>query len=997
MTYCLFTDWDEEQAQRQISKTANQRIRLRPYQLSAVDAVYKEWQTVRATMLNMATGLGKSVCFAETMRRWDIETQGKILLIAHRRELILQAIGHAMRAGLSSGIEMAGKHAKGTEDVIVASVQTLNASRKCGLCFGEGCDDCYNGKVKRFTRFNPRDFGLIVCDEFHHFTAKSNRSVMAWFAQNPLQKTLGVTATPRRADKAGLHNICQSVAYTMELRQAIDEGWLVPIRQKFVTVEGLDISKVDIRAGKLNEGQVEAAFLGTDEDEERLLHSIVKPTIDEAAGRKTLVFAAGKDHANKLASCFAAHGVEAGVVVEDTDPSERSELIARYSNGDLQVLVNCMVFCLDEQTEILTRQGWVGPDEITEDHEVANWDNGKVFFAKPKRIVDRKLAENERFYSLESPRRSIRVTGKHRIVYASQPGGEWKKSPVEDLLNKNFVVPLCGIAEPEEVIVEQRTKPLTAKERAARIRANSYNLRKSGIAVKEARRVTIERIDSRDSLRDLSPGELTLDHCRFIGYWIGDGCRSVLQSGGVEYTLCQSSAQPGVVSWVEELIERCGFDSIRRVKDGDRYRDPVITWSLPRGTGFGPQQRSGLYPIEQYLVKEGTELLWGLNEEQFDALIYGLWMADGNHGRDGVQKHRTLQIVNTETRMINLIQAIAVTRNWTASVRPVKKRKEHHEMLWSLTMRKTRIYHVATSSGYGFVEEPYSPGERAWCVETDSKNIITRRNGFVTVMGNTEGFDAPITEIIANCRPTKSESLYLQIIGRATRPLAGVVDGPETADERKAAIAASDKQSCTVLDFVGNSGDIKLISVADVLAGDGIEPIDLAEALRVATESGETVDMEELAEKMKQSRLEAEERKEIERRQRLLTNTKADRADYSTVDVDLFGGPAFSSDSKYVEPITKGQQGFLYHQLGMKRKETKNLSKRQASGIIGRVFKQAGDDWKRLIKESDNVGDLREVGKAIEARKSSDYLMRDEKLVASLRDAYKARRKELEG
>ncbi|MBF9682927.1 DEAD/DEAH box helicase family protein, partial [Streptococcus pseudopneumoniae] len=75
----------------------------------------------------MATGLGKSVCFAETMRRWDVSTQGKILLIAHRRELILQAIGHAMRAGLSSGIEMADRHATGDEDVIVASVQSLNA------------------------------------------------------------------------------------------------------------------------------------------------------------------------------------------------------------------------------------------------------------------------------------------------------------------------------------------------------------------------------------------------------------------------------------------------------------------------------------------------------------------------------------------------------------------------------------------------------------------------------------------------------------------------------------------------------------------------------------------------------------------------------------------------------------------------------------------------------------------------------------------------------
>lgn len=601
----LFTDWNEEQAQRQIAKTAKQHIRLRPYQGIAVDAVYDEWRTVRATMLNMATGLGKSVCFAEVMRRWDVATQGKILLIAHRRELILQAIGHAMRAGLSSGIEMAGKHATGKEDVIVASVQTLNASRKCGVCFGEGCDECYGGKVKRFTRFNPRDFGLVVCDEFHHFTAKSNRNVMTWFAQNPLQKTLGVTATPKRADKAGLHNICQSVAYTMELRQAIDEGWLVPIRQKFVTVEGLDISKVDIRAGKLNEGQVEAAFLGTDEDEERMLHSIVKPTIDEAAGRKTLVFAAGKDHANKLASCFAAHGVDVGVVVEDTDPSERAEVIARYSNGDLQVLVNCM--CL------------------------------------------------------------------------------------------------------------------------------------------------------------------------------------------------------------------------------------------------------------------------------------------------------------------------------------------------------------------------------------------------------TEGFDAPATEIIANCRPTKSESLYLQIIGRATRPLAGVVDGPETAEERKAAIAASDKDSCTILDFVGNSGDIKLVSVADVLAGSKIDPIDLEEALRVAMESGETVDMEELAEKMKQSRLEAAEKKEIERRQRLLTNTKADKADYSTVDVDLFGGPEFSlsDDGKYVEPISKGQQGFLYHQLGLTRKQTKHMSKRQASAIIGKTFKQAGDDWKRLIKEADNAGDLRNVGEAIASRKSSDYLLRDEKLVSALRDAYKARKKEL--
>ena len=155
MTF-LFEELTEEQVQQQIEKTSKQQIQLRPYQLAAVDAVYEEWRTVYSTMLNMATGLGKSVCFAETMRRWDIQNQGKILLIAHRRELILQAIGHAQRAGLTSGMEMAGKHASGLEDVVVGSVQTLNATRKCGVCFGEGCDECFDGKVKRFTRFNPR-------------------------------------------------------------------------------------------------------------------------------------------------------------------------------------------------------------------------------------------------------------------------------------------------------------------------------------------------------------------------------------------------------------------------------------------------------------------------------------------------------------------------------------------------------------------------------------------------------------------------------------------------------------------------------------------------------------------------------------------------------------------------------------------------------------------------------------------------------------------------
>ena len=47
----------------------------------------------------------------------------------------------------------------------------------------------------------------------------------------------------------------------------------------------------------------------------------------------------------------------------------------------------------------------------------------------------------------------------------------------------------------------------------------------------------------------------------------------------------------------------------------------------------------------------------------------------------------------------------------------------------------------------------------------------------------TEGFDDPGVEVIIMGRPTKSRSLYSQMVGRSTRPLPGVVDGPETAEE----------------------------------------------------------------------------------------------------------------------------------------------------------------------------------------------------------------------
>lgn len=149
----------------------------------------------------------------------------------------------------------------------------------------------------------------------------------------------------------------------------------------------------------------------------------------------------------------------------------------------------------------------------------------------------------------------------------------------------------------------------------------------------------------------------------------------------------------------------------------------------------------------------------------------------------------------------------------------------------------------------------------------------------------TEGYDSPGVQVIVMARPTKSRSLYSQMVGRSTRPLPGLVDPLPTAEERKAAIAASLKPSCLVIDFVGNSGRHKLMSSADILGGN-VSDAAIERALKKAKEDGKPVRMDALLDKSEQ-----EIRDEIEERRRLEEARKArlvGKARYTSHSVNPF-------------------------------------------------------------------------------------------------------------
>ncbi len=106
------------------------------------------------------------------------------------------------------------------------------------------------------------------------------------------------------------------------------------------------------------------------------------------------------------------------------------------------------------------------------------------------------------------------------------------------------------------------------------------------------------------------------------------------------------------------------------------------------------------------------------------------------------------------------------------------------------------------------------------------------KNGGIQFLVNcgvaTEGFDAPNVKLIAIGRPTKSRALYVQMLGRGTRPLPGTVEGLESAAQRIEAIRTSDKSTCTIIDFVGQAGRHKLVCTSDILFGE-TEPDEIIE------------------------------------------------------------------------------------------------------------------------------------------------------------------------
>lgn len=323
---------------------------LRNYQNEAVAQIFEKWQSHRSTLLVLYTGGGKTIIFADVIRKIQPK---RALVLAHREELIFQARDKIERTtGLQCEIEMADIFARDNlfhrTPVVISTVQTQVSG---------------NGR-KRMHRFDPMDFGLLIIDEAHHATAGTYRQVIDHYKQNPDLKVLGVTATPDRSDQQALGQIFESVAGRYEILDGIEDGWLCDITQMFIPVAGLDYSHVRTTAGDLNGADLKAVMeresniMGICQPSLEVLFGLEPHTLDDVKvpewgqflgnlgkqARRAIVFTASVAQAEACCNIFnRVHDKLAHWVCGATPKDDRREILKSFASGVTRVVVNCGV------------------------------------------------------------------------------------------------------------------------------------------------------------------------------------------------------------------------------------------------------------------------------------------------------------------------------------------------------------------------------------------------------------------------------------------------------------------------------------------------------------------------------------------------------------------------------------------------------------------------------------------------------------------------------
>ena len=201
------------------------KLELKEHQKQALAALEEMRRNSESIgLLYHATGTGKTVTAVMDAKRVNKRT----LFLAHTVELVDQAAKTFVQLWPSANV---GRYVESTKQsdafVVCGSIQSVALNLDC---------------------FKPDDFGYIIIDEAHHASADTYQKVLAYFTP---EFTLGLTATPERADDKSILDIFKHTAHKLDIQTAVEIGELVPVRCIRIHTN-IDLTKVRFNSVQYN-------------------------------------------------------------------------------------------------------------------------------------------------------------------------------------------------------------------------------------------------------------------------------------------------------------------------------------------------------------------------------------------------------------------------------------------------------------------------------------------------------------------------------------------------------------------------------------------------------------------------------------------------------------------------------------------------------------------------------------------------------------------------
>lgn len=304
---------------------------LRPYQQEAVDATISYFRhSSQAAVIVLPTGAGKSLVIAELAR----VARGRVLVLAHVKELVAQNHAKYQAYGLDADIFAAGLQRKESQaKVVFGSVQSV---------------------ARNLDQFSA-EFSLLIIDECHRISDASDSQYQQIINQlrqhNPQLRLLGLTATPYRLGKGWIYQFhyhgmvrgderafFRDCIYELPLRYMIKHGFLVPPERLDMPVVQYDFSRL--------QAQENGLFSETDlnrelKQQQRITPHIIQQIVEFAQQRAgVMIFAATVEHAREVLGLLPG---SKALISAGTPAAERDALITAFKARELLYMVNVAV------------------------------------------------------------------------------------------------------------------------------------------------------------------------------------------------------------------------------------------------------------------------------------------------------------------------------------------------------------------------------------------------------------------------------------------------------------------------------------------------------------------------------------------------------------------------------------------------------------------------------------------------------------------------------